>query len=562
MSAIVPEVAVFPGARAVTRPVALAAAIAALAFLYLAAGVWDHAIWSPTEPAVSGVVWNMLNGSGLAVPRINEMAYLEKPPLYYWLSLLSVKAFGLTAPALRLPSILLGLGALAVFHLTVRRRYGASVALVTVPIVGSSFLFWEISHRASTDAGVLFFSFLAYSVFVLGLEDEDRSPRRFFDHDLALAGILAVSFLVKNLFVPYVVLVPVTLTLAVLGRWRRIAKVLALFGGFLALVAVPWGLALFHEGGWPFVKVAFLDNTVGRFFEVEKVLQCDPVLFNDARIVERQGPAFYLLPLLMMSLPWSVMTLPALWKSARDFRASALRTFITIGFGSSFLALSLSASKVVEYLLPLYFFLGLAAAEWVQREFHHEQRRGTFFFGHVYFLAALFTVVPAVLFVRSPEPQALAATLVALLLLFACLYLPRTRERFWLALTLVMLSEGVALGAVDRELDRHKTSEPFFALVRPALAGREIVTSLRDDTLLPLVNFGLGQRVNVLADKAAVVAALASSKLVAAIVPAGFEKGLGPFPRGLRLVRLQASTGKRRLVCFLNGLPSGGTNPD
>ena len=256
-----------------------------------------------------------------------------------------------------------------------------------------------------------------------------------------------------------------------------------------------------------------------------------------------------------MSLPWSVMTLPALWKSARDFRTSALRTFIAIGFGSALLALSLSASKVVEYLLPLYFFLGLAAAEWVQREFHHEQRRGTFFFGHVYSLGALFTVVPAVLFVHRPEPRALAATLVALLLFVACLYLPRTRERFWLALALVVLSEGVALGALDRELDRHKTSEPFFALIRPALAGREVVTSLRDDTLLPLVNFGLGRRVTVLADKGAVVAALSGPKLVAAIVPAGFEKGLGTFPRGLRLARLQSSTGKRRLVCFLNDLP-------
>jgi 4-amino-4-deoxy-L-arabinose transferase-like glycosyltransferase len=527
----------------------------ALVLLYLTVGIHDHGIWSPTEPAVAGVVWNMFDGSGLAVPRINEMAYLEKPPLYYWLSLLSVRTFGLNAPALRLPSALLGLGALLAFHVAVRRSYGAGVALVTVPIVGSSFLLWEMSHRASTDAGALFFSFLAYSIFVVGLEEEPRRPRRFLDHDLALAAVLALSFLVKNLFVPMVVLVPVILTLAILRRWRRITRILVLFGVFLVLVALPWGFALHHEGGWLFVKVALFDNSVGRFFEVGKTLQMDQVLFNDVHVTRRRGPFFYVLPLLLIALPWAVITLPELWKAARTFRTSALKTFTAIGFGSAFLVLSLSSSKVIEYLLPLCFFLGLAAAGWMDRELHHGQGRGALFFGHVYFLCALFTAVPAFLFARTREPRALAATLVALVLLGACLLLPRTSQRFSLALTLVVLSEGVAFGPLIRELDRHKSTKPFFALIHPALAGREIVTTRRDDTHLPLVNFKLRQRVKILTERDAIVAALSGARPVAVIVPTDFENELGTIPGGLRLVRLQASEGKRSLVCYLNVPP-------
>ncbi len=534
----------------------------ALMLLYLAVGIQDHGIWSPTEPAVAGVVWNMFDGSGLAVPRINEMAYLEKPPLYYWLSLLSVRTFGLNAPALRLPSALLGLGALLAFHLAVRRSYGSDVALVTVPIVGSSFLLWEISHRASTDAGAVFFSFLAYSIFVLGLEEEPRRPRRVLDHDLALAAVLALSFLVKNLFVPFVVLVPVILTLAILRRWRRITKVLALFGMFLVLAVLPWGLALYHEGGWLFVKVALFDNSVGRFFEVGKALQLDPVLFNDVTVTRRRGPFFYILPLLLISLPWAMMTLPELWKTARTFRTSTLKTFTAIGFGSAFLALSLSSSKVVEYLLPLGFFLGLAAASWMDRELHHGQGRGALFFGHIYFLCALFTAVPAFLFARTREPRALAATLVALVLLGACLLLPRTNQRFSLALTLVLLSEGVAFGPLIRELDRYKSTRPFFTLIHPALAGREIVTTRRDDTHLPLVNFKLRQRLKILPDKDAFIAAISGARPVAVIVPTDFEKELGSIPSGLRLLRLQASEGKRSFVCYLNVPPVVEHPPD
>lgn len=61
-----------------------AAVLGVLFLLYLAVGVADHDVWKPTEPTVAGIVWNMVDGRGLAVPRVNDFAYLEKPPLYYW----------------------------------------------------------------------------------------------------------------------------------------------------------------------------------------------------------------------------------------------------------------------------------------------------------------------------------------------------------------------------------------------------------------------------------------------------------------------------------------------
>ena len=49
--------------------------------LYFGTGVFDHGIWSPSEPAFAGVVWNMFRGGSFAVPRIDYFYYLEKPPL-------------------------------------------------------------------------------------------------------------------------------------------------------------------------------------------------------------------------------------------------------------------------------------------------------------------------------------------------------------------------------------------------------------------------------------------------------------------------------------------------
>ena len=45
--------------------------------LYLGVGVFDHDLWPPTEHTVAGVTWQMARTGEIAVPRINELPYLE-----------------------------------------------------------------------------------------------------------------------------------------------------------------------------------------------------------------------------------------------------------------------------------------------------------------------------------------------------------------------------------------------------------------------------------------------------------------------------------------------------
>ncbi|MDA8120679.1 MAG: glycosyltransferase family 39 protein, partial [Gammaproteobacteria bacterium] len=48
------------------------------------------------------------------IPRLDGMPYLEKPPILYWLIMLSYKIFGIGKFAARLPSALAALGTLVV----------------------------------------------------------------------------------------------------------------------------------------------------------------------------------------------------------------------------------------------------------------------------------------------------------------------------------------------------------------------------------------------------------------------------------------------------------------
>src|SRR5262245_36883160 len=123
-----------------------------IALIYLGVGVFDHDLWSPVEPAVSGVVWEMVRTGDLVVPRIDGIRYLEKPPLGYWLSWLSCRiAGGVGAGAMRLPLALVGLAALALVYTAARQRFGRRVALVVVLLAATSLDFLLTVHRAGAD---------------------------------------------------------------------------------------------------------------------------------------------------------------------------------------------------------------------------------------------------------------------------------------------------------------------------------------------------------------------------------------------------------------------------
>jgi 4-amino-4-deoxy-L-arabinose transferase-like glycosyltransferase len=96
---------------------------------YFAVGVFDHDVWAPTEPAVAGVVWEMYAHDDLAVPRINGLPYLEKPPLYYWAAWACCKVGGrISAGLLRLPAVMFGVLCLFLAFWAARARYGAAAA--------------------------------------------------------------------------------------------------------------------------------------------------------------------------------------------------------------------------------------------------------------------------------------------------------------------------------------------------------------------------------------------------------------------------------------------------
>jgi len=542
------------------------AALGAVLVLYLGVGLFDHAIWSPTEPATSGVVWEMARHGELAVPRINDFLFLEKPPLYYWLALGASEAAGaLQIGWIRLPAALAGLACLGLVFVITRRLYGSAVATITTLLGATCVQLFLISHRASTDVLAILFVFAAWAVFVRGLAS--AGPR--WPFDLALAAVLAGSFYAKNLFPALVALPPIVVWLLWQRELRRVVS-LGLAGLVLSGLAVaPWALALHGAGGDEFLRIVFVDNTIGRFLDLDSSgLALRPL--NDAYVTERDGGVLYYVPvLLLLGAPWLGFAYAGVYRLYRgvptgDGVREDVKRFLRIALITVPLVLTAASTRVSNYLDPLLFVVLLIIAEWLHTLFTRPEQVGALERGVALatlgLLAALAVAAPIALLVLV---GAVAAAVVALavgagaLLVWRLRKAPLLSPRPLLALgTGACLLYAVVAAVVIPVVDERKSSEAFFALIGEDARERRIYTDFLDVTKLPLLNFHLDRRVEVEKDPARLAQALASPEPTALIIrPSLYEREQARFAAVPHESRRAASGKGRRSFVYLANRP-------
>src|SRR5438128_6280490 len=172
----------------------------------------------PDEGLYAEIAREMVTSGDWVIPHVNGLPYLEKPPLYFWLTALTFQLFGPSEWATRLWSAISALGTVLLTWRIGRRLYGAPAGLmagvVVATVVGNALYV----RRASTDQLFVFCLTLAMYGFLRDAERPDRGRARFLLLYLGAAlGVLAKGFL--GLVFPLLI---VGLGLAVVRRlsWR------------------------------------------------------------------------------------------------------------------------------------------------------------------------------------------------------------------------------------------------------------------------------------------------------------------------------------------------------
>lgn len=293
-----------------------------------------HGLLDPDEGRYSEIPREMRVTGDYITPRLNGVAYFEKPVLHYWLTASAQAFFGENEFSGRFWPALLALAGVGVTALLGRRLYGPGAALCAALVLATSLLYFVVGQINITDMPLSFFLTAALAAFKLAEEGDRR-------HLLLFYAAMALATLTKGLI--GIVLPGAVLFwyIALTRRWRLVKRTLYLPGIalFFALV-LPWFIAVCRANG----------DFFQFFFVREHFLRYTTTLHD------RHEPFWYFLPILLLGLfPWAGLLPAALTRALprRGRRADADGLYLLLWAGVIFLFFSLSGSKLPPYIVPV-----------------------------------------------------------------------------------------------------------------------------------------------------------------------------------------------------------------
>jgi 4-amino-4-deoxy-L-arabinose transferase-like glycosyltransferase len=323
--------------------------LAALAWLAFTG--WARPLSIPDEGRYAGVAWGMVTSGDWLVPHLNGLPYFHKPPLFYWLTALSMELFGPVEWAARIASWLGAAAATTALYLFARRWRNERFARFALLAFATQLLVFVGAQFANLDmlvAGCITVTTLAFAHGALLREaGESPKPTLVIGYLFAAFGVLAKGLI--GIVLPGLVIV---VWLLVLRRWRVLLSLAWWPGALLFLVvAAPWFVLMQRE----------FPDFLHYFFYVQHFARYAQGGFNN------QQPAyFYAAVLLALAFPWSLWMLAGLRRrpaSGSPEREAGLRALAWAWLAVVTLFFSLPQSKLVGYIFPAAAPLALLAAD-------------------------------------------------------------------------------------------------------------------------------------------------------------------------------------------------------
>lgn len=294
----------------------------------------------PDEGRYAEIAREMAASGDFVTPRLNGIKYFEKPPLQYWVTAATFKAFGENEWSARIWPGITGFLSVLLAYFTARRLFGERAALLAAATLGTSLFTVLIGHLNTLDMGLSFFLQAALSGALLAnhRHTPERNRRKWM---LLTWAALALAVLSKGLVAP--VLCGATLVIySLLARdfspWRRLelARGLPLF----LAIAAPW-----------FIAVSLANPEFFHFFFIHEHFE----RFLAKGHGRYQPPWYFFAILLVGTAPWTLITLQG-WLTAwfrersGEFQPQRL---LFLWAAVILLFFSASNSKLASYILPM-----------------------------------------------------------------------------------------------------------------------------------------------------------------------------------------------------------------
>src|SRR5688572_24083971 len=334
-------------------------------------GLGAFGLTGADEPRYAQIAREMLERRDPVTPVLGGEPWLEKPPLYYWLAMVSYAILGVGDASARAPVALLATAMVFFIWFAIRRfrpdgaqegRAGSpelDAALMTAACVGVI----GFGRGASTDMPFT-------AMFTIGMlswwEWQQTQEKRWL---LVFYGAMGVAALAKGPVAAVLAGLIVAAYALAIRDWRLALRSLWLPGiGLFLLVALPW-----------YVLVQMRNPEFFRIFIIEHNL----ARMTTDMFRHKQPIWFYVPVIILAAMPWIVFAALGARRALRQWAARSkpgtpaparFPFFLLLWIAMVLLFFTLSQSKLPGYVLPAAPACTLLAADYLWRR--QERRLG------------------------------------------------------------------------------------------------------------------------------------------------------------------------------------------
>ena len=365
---------------------ALTLVFGALFFSFLG----NRPLAAPDEGRYVEIPREMVATGDYLTPRLNGLKYFEKPPLLYWLQTVPIKLFGIKEWAMRLPLAFLALFGCLITYFFTQRLYGRATGLWTTTILGTSLLYYVLGRLITLDLGVSVF--LTGTLFCLFNAIESTGRKR--QGLMYLCATFGAAALLSKGLIALALPGAIMLCYLILTNRWSLLKELYLSSSALIffILAAPWHiLASLKNPG--FFDFYFIHEHFERYLTT---------------VHRRHQPLWFFLPIIFVGfLPWSTFLFRTLKQSfptsLKVCRENPKNTFLVLWALVPFVFFSLSHSKLIPYILPIFPPIALLMAQMIQKRLENKQSFKGEIFGYSFLCLSL--IVGSLIAILKVEPS-------------------------------------------------------------------------------------------------------------------------------------------------------------
>ena len=303
--------------------VIILAAIILLPFLGIAP------LTDPDEPVYGQTAREMLLAGDWLSPRIFGNYWYDKPPLFYWLEMVSYTILGISDCSSRLPSALAAMATAFYVYVQGKSIFNKPIAFISTLILISSVGFMYVGKAAVTDMTLM----LMLTVALLSFYQEKYYTAYIFcGLALLTKGPIGYGFpaLIMLLYI-------------VAGRHWSLLRTMKIPQGIViaAIIGLPWYVLMYRIHGDVFLQTFIGYHNLIRFAAPEH---------------PGQNSLFFFIPVFAGAMmPWTPALFPAVRRffQKRDpFKDAVL--FCLVWTALIFLFFSVSKTQLITYIAPIF----------------------------------------------------------------------------------------------------------------------------------------------------------------------------------------------------------------